>query len=412
VNTVIFLNTTESGTAREALKSTKELGYKVVVLTENIKHIQQVKRFQEVNELVYINQITFESAKFYIDEYILENNLSAILSFTDGYVAIASRLADQFTPNILNSKALEIMEDKLKTRIFFKDENFTPNFSSVENLLEKDNLTYPIIHKEKNSTGSKGVRRIDSPVELSNLDSMDSFVEEFINGEQYLVELLVIDRSPHVIAKIKQDVFKSEYDTYIINGYSLDKDSKMNSSEKHMIDTIVSKLDIRNAHIHIEYRIKDNEAKLIEINPRISGSGMYALLETALEKNYVTELLKFYLGHKIEVPKIKHSCFSRYFISDRNGVLSKVTGTAAALGTEGAKKVYIKPKQGQNIRCSESMGDRYGYVIGTGETPQEAKVKTMEAAKKIKFHVIKKRNLELILFIILVIILSAQFNNM
>ncbi len=304
------------------------------------------------------------------------------------------------------------MEDKLKTRIFFKDENFTPNFSSVENLLEKDNLTYPIIHKEKNSTGSKGVRRIDSPVELSNLDSMDSFVEEFINGEQYLVELLVIDKSPHVIAKIKQDVFKSEYDTYIINGYSLDKDSKMNSSEKHMIDTIVSKLDIRNAHIHIEYRIKDNEAKLIEINPRISGSGMYALLETALEKNYVTELLKFYLGHKIEVPKIKHSCFSRYFISDRNGVLSKVTGTAAALGTEGAKKVYIKPKQGQNIRCSESMGDRYGYVIGTGETPQEAKVKTMEAAKKVKFHVIKKRNLELILFIILVIIISAQFNNM
>ncbi|QVK21048.1 ATP-grasp domain-containing protein [Mycoplasmatota bacterium] len=410
---IIFINTTESGTSREVLKSAKRLGYKVILFTDNSKQDKERHRFTEVDELIYLEYLSYGDIKSYIERYILHfYEISAILSFLDGYVGMASRLADDFTDNILSSKALEIMENKLKTRMFFKDDSFTPKFSSLKDLLNKSHLNFPVVYKECTSTGSKGVKKINSKYELTNFVTSDAFIEEYIPGQQYMVEVLVKNSNPKIIAKIKQIILQTSYDTFIVKGYSLDKDFKLHTSEKEMINKIVSKLKIKNGHIHIEYKMNKDGVKLIEINPRISGAGMHALLEEGLGINYTDQMLKFYLKEDIQIPKLKNNCYAHYFLSNKGGILSRVTGRAKSIIQKDIKRLFIKPKQGQFIRLPKSMANRYGYIIGTGRTIEEARTNTLKASKNIKFHLVQESYLNLILFILLVLVLSLHLHNL
>ncbi|XMB86109.1 ATP-grasp domain-containing protein [Mycoplasmatota bacterium WC44] len=409
---VIFLNTTESGTCREILKSAKRLGYKVILFTDIMKQFLESEKYNEVDMLIYIEYITYDEIKPYILRYIIDDyEIEGIFSFIDGYVSVASKLADEFSNNVLNTKAIEIMEDKFKTRMLFKEESFTPNFSTLMEERDRPSLKFPLIFKESISSASKGVKRINSRDELTNFVTSEAFLEEYIPGKQYLIELLVKKGIPYVIAKIEQKISQTDFNTFIIKGYSLNKNFKLNMLEINMINKIVSKLDVQNGHFHIEYRKNKNGVKLIEINPRMSGSGMFALLEEALGINYTDEMLRFYLGEDITIPKIKKNCYAHYFLSNKQGVLSKVTGKLKTINTENINRVYIKPKAGQQIRTSESMADRYGYIIGTGISAKEAKMNTLAASKKIKFHILKNTYINLVLFVLLVIVLSLYFRN-
>ena len=52
----------------------------------------------------------------------------------------------------------------------------------------------------------------------------------------------------------------------------------------------------------------------------------------------------------------------------------------------GVKEVYIKPRKGAMMMPPISMGHRYGYVIASGDTADEAKTNAVNAASNIKFY--------------------------
>ena len=72
-------------------------------------------------------------------------------------------LCDEFCHNYTNSKAIEIMENKEKTRMFLKDQPYTPKFlfiqpgEAVSSNVFNSQLEFPVIVKSPKSTGSKDV---------------------------------------------------------------------------------------------------------------------------------------------------------------------------------------------------------------------------------------------------------------
>ena len=63
------------------------------------------------------------------------------------------------------------------------------------------------------------------------------------------------------------------------------------------------------------------------------------------------------------------------------------TGLPAAARSKGSERqgVYIKPRRGKLITPPTSRGDRYAYVIATGETDEAARANARAAAGKIRF---------------------------
>ncbi|QPQ33135.1 ATP-grasp domain-containing protein [Lysinibacillus sp. JNUCC 51] len=396
MKTIIFIGTNKSGSSREATRAAEKMGYFTVLFTNNEKQLQQRNAYPDIHKMILIDTSNIKIMK---DEILnLSKNgfeIKSIVSFVDPFVHIASILCDEFCDNKTSSTAIEMMEDKEKTRIFLKNQPYSPKFFLLKpNESVPNNLGFPLIVKSPKSTGSKDVLLANDTGQLekhlSHLRSKNPgetiMVEEYIEGPQYLVEALVYNRQANIIGIIEQEITQGK--RFIITGYGVlvKAPKEIQTGLEEVLQSIVKEFNIENGALHLELRLTKNGWKLIEINPRISGGAMNTMLHAAFGFNLVEETLKLFLGERPDInPKHRKFVYTKYVIVQSKGILEKVIGRNKATNSPGVVEVYVKPKKGALLTPPLSMGHRYAYVIAVGATLAEAKNKAYKAAKEIKF---------------------------
>ncbi|MFP7295727.1 ATP-grasp domain-containing protein [Neobacillus niacini] len=406
MKTIIFIGLNKSGSSREAVKAANNLGYYTVVFTDQEKQIQQRKEYIDVHLLTLLDLSNIEEIKQQID--LLQQlgyEIVIVTSFVANYVHTASLLADHYCGNNLSTEALAIMENKEKTRTFFARESFTPKFEIISKDIQPpfnvtcENLNFPVVVKCASSTGSKDVLYAENMGQLSgNAENLrikkpneTIIIEEYVHGDQYLVEVLVSNWEVQIGAVIKQEITKGK--RFIVTGYGVlaQVPFHIEESVRELIGTIVCRLNFKNGAFHLELRLTESGWKLIEINPRISGGAMNKMIKAAFGYSLVEETLKMLRGENPSLEKItNHYVFTQYVILGRKGVLKKVTGKKRAMATPGVVEVYVKPKSGTYLTPPLSMGHRYAYVIAKGETYDEAQTIAKQAANQLTFHLNKE----------------------
>lgn len=397
LKTIIFIGTNKSGSSREATKAAEKLGYFTVLFTSNERQFEQRTQYEDIHKMVLIDTTNIEAMKVQIVKLQqLGFDIKLIVSFVDPYVHVASLLSEYFCNNLTSPKAIEIMEDKEQTRQFLVDKTYSPRFNVTqpgEQLTEK--LTFPVIIKSPKSTGSKDVLFANNKKEyekhistLQNKYPTEPIItEEYIKGEQYLVEVVVEKQQPHIIAVIKQDITKGK--RFIITGYQLyaNVPKELLEGLKTLCQSIVESFELEIGAFHLELRLTNNGWKLIEINPRISGGAMNKMIEAAFGINLVEQTLKLYLGEQTDfTPTHAHYVYTKYLIVHHKGILEKITGKHRALKSPGIYDIYVKPKKGTVLIPPLSMGHRYAYIIAQGSTIKEAVARANRAASEIRFH--------------------------
>ncbi|KOP80365.1 biotin carboxylase [Lysinibacillus sp. FJAT-14745] len=396
MKTIIFIGTNKSGSSREAIRAAEKLGYFTVLFTNNEKQIQQRKAYPDVHKMIFIDTSNIEVMSKEIDKlFNIGLDIKTIVSFVDPFVHIASILCDEFCYNLTSSTAIEIMEDKEKTRDFLKNQPYSPNFVLKKpNESLSNNMEFPLIVKSPKSTGSKDVLLATNKSQLDkHLEFLQSknpnetvMIEEYIEGPQYLVEALVYKRQAQIIGIIKQEITKGK--RFIITGYGVlvEPPKDIQTGLEEVLNSIVKAFNIETGTLHLELRLTKNGWKLIEINPRISGGAMNNMLKAALGISLVEETLKLFLGEQPNVkPRYKKFVFTKYVIVEKKGILERVIGKNRATNSTGVVEVFVKPRKGTLLTPPLSMGHRYAYVIAEGATLAEAKNNAITAAKEIKF---------------------------
>ncbi|GAB0169317.1 ATP-grasp domain-containing protein [Lysinibacillus sp. CTST325] len=396
LKTIIFIGTNKSGSSREATKAAEKLGYFTVLFTNNEKQLQQRKAYPDIHKMILIDTSNIEDMKdeiYNLTKTGLE--IKSIVSFVDPFVHIASILCDEFCNNYTSSTAIEMMEDKEKTRNFLKNQPYSPKFFLLKpNESVSNNMAFPLIVKSPKSTGSKDVLLANDSDQLekhlSHLRSKNPretiMIEEYIEGPQYLVEALVYKRQANIIGIIEQEITQGK--RFIITGYGVlvKAPKEIQTGLEEVLQSIVNAFNIENGALHLELRLTKNGWKLIEINPRISGGAMNTMLHAAFGFNLVEETLKLFLGERPDInPRHRKFVYTKYVIVESKGILEKVIGRNRATNSPGVVDVYVKPKRGTLLTPPLSMGHRYAYVIAEGTTLEEAKNKAINAAKEIKF---------------------------
>jgi len=396
LKTIIFIGTNKSGSSREATRAAEKLGYYTVLFTNNEKQLQQRKAYPDIHKMILIDTSNIEDMKdeiYNLTKTGLE--IKSIVSFVDPFVHIASILCDEFCDNHTSSTAIEMMEDKEKTRNFLKNQPYSPKFFLLKpNESFSNNLAFPLIVKSPKSTGSKDVLLANDSDELkkhlSHLRSKNPretiMIEEYIEGPQYLVEALVYKRQANIIGIIEQEITQGK--RFIITGYGVlvKAPKEIQAGLEEVLQSIVKAFNIENGALHLELRLTKNGWKLIEINPRISGGAMNTMLHAAFGFNLVEETLKLFLGERPDInPKHRKFVYTKYVIVESKGILEKVIGRNRATNSPGVVDVYVKPRRGTLLTPPLSMGHRYAYVIAEGATLAEAKNRANNAAKEIKF---------------------------
>jgi biotin carboxylase len=402
LKTIVFISTNKSGSSREAIKAAAQLGYLTVVFTNKEKQMHQREEYTDVHEMIFIDIEDFSAMKEEIHKLQFQGKeIMTIISFVNSYVHTASLLCDEFCKNYASSEAIHRMESKLETRVVLKEQPYNLSFFTVDpadidsfnTAIQK--CVFPVMIKSPTSTGSKDVLLAENERSLKKQvkrlaekhPEEPIIIEEYIDGDQYLIEALVYQGRPFIAGILEQEI--TEGKRFIITGYGVltDVPKEMQVAIEEVLCSVVTQLKIKNGPLHLEMRQSKNGWKLIEINPRISGGAMNKMLHKAFGFNLVEETLKLALGETPSLERTKNNTvFTQYMIVSTKGILEKVTGKNRAKKSPGVIDVYIKPRKGTVLTPPLSMGHRYAYIMASGSNMDEAKKLAKAAAGHIKFH--------------------------
>ncbi|MCA1031118.1 ATP-grasp domain-containing protein [Bacillus timonensis] len=401
METIVFLGTNKSGTSRDVIKEAVKMGFYAVVFTDRSKFLSQRKEFEEVHELILLDLSSEIEIRQKLDELMSQGkDLKGIMSVIDPFVFLAAKLGKEYCHSPLSLECIKQLEDKAVARSLLKGHHSVPFFDIVEIDQDVNQYLYgmknfPLIVKSPVSNGSKDVFLAENKLELERsllilkkkFPKSPILIEEYLEGPQYLVEVLAYRGKYEIVAVVKQEVTK--YERFIVTGYHFP--SKLSSEAflelQETISSVLYKLNMQNGSCHFEMRLVDSKWKIIEINPRMSGGAMNRIIETGCGVNLAKETIKLVLGEKPEITWQYEKYIFAYFMTIQSaGTLLKVTGKNRASSFPGVEEVYIKPRKGMLLTPPTSMGHRYAYVLASGTSSEEAKQRAQEAAKQIKFY--------------------------
>lgn len=404
MDTIIFIETNKSGSSREAIKAAEKLNFFTVLLTNKPNFIEERNTFPDVHQMILTNINDYDTINKTIEK--LEKtgmNIKGIFSFIDSFVSVAARLSEKFCSNIVSAQAIYQMENKILTRNILKNLPISLKYliykptDSLKSILKKaKKIKFPLIVKSPSSTGSKDVLLAKDKDELiasiqfllGKCPNEEILLEEYIEGPQYLVEILVENGEVHIIAVIEQEV--TLFERFIVTGYSLlgQVDEELYNRLFDISNSVIKAFHMENGACHLELRRRNDIWKLIEINPRISGGAMNDMIKIGYGINLVQETIQLMLGNKPSLNKKHYKyVYTHYLTVESKGELMKVTGKKRSSNYPGVEKIYIKPKKGTFLQPPTSMGHRYGYVLAASYNKTEAKKIALEAAKEISFQI-------------------------
>ncbi|MFE8699258.1 ATP-grasp domain-containing protein [Cytobacillus sp. FJAT-54145] len=404
LNTIVFIGVNKSGSSRDAIKAAEKMGYFTVVFTNRDRQIEQREEYPDVHEMIFIDTENLSIMRDEIKKLQIQGKeIKTIVSFINSYIHTASLLCDEFCQSIGTPDAIFKMEDKVETRNALEGQPYNPKFFIVNPndsySLMYEKLNFPVMVKSPKSTGSKDALFAENPHRLQ--DQMKKLtekypeesiiIEEYIDGDQYLVEAIIHNSKVYTAAIIEQEITQGK--RFIVTGYGVlaSVPEEIQTGVEGVLNSIVSELGLKNGSLHLELRHSKNGWKLIEVNPRISGGAMNQMIHAAFGYNVVEETLKLYLGETpILKPKRKNFVFTQYMIISKKGILERVTGRNRARRSPGVIDVYIKPRKGTRLIPPLSMGHRYAYVMAAGHSLEEAKANAKNAANEIEFHLIEE----------------------
>lgn len=366
----------------------KEMGYNVVLLTDRKKLLSQKHEFPEVDKMCYVEKM--ETVMFTIERLVKQGfTIGAVLSFIDPFVSLASRIQGELGLFALSSDALFLLEDKTRFRNTLSGLSSSPFFTIYDGTSTVEYPGHPIIIKPPASNGSKDVILVKSEPEFKKsikIAKHPVLIEEYLQGPQYLIEVMVVEGKIHVLGILEQEIMNGE--RFIVTGYQFPAALNEINETKLFdeIEAIIAKIALHNGNCHLEMRLVGEEWKLIEINPRMSGGAMNRILLEGTGVNVAKEVINLNLGMEpnLEASKM-NSVYAKFITIGARGRLVKVTGKNRALKHKGVKEVYVKPRKGTVLIKPRSLGQRYAYVLAIGKTPEEAKRIAVESAKEIRF---------------------------
>ncbi|MDO5445387.1 MAG: ATP-grasp domain-containing protein [Eubacteriales bacterium] len=306
----------------------------------------------------------------------------------DGICSIASDLAS-ITVNYISSamgligNSLECTErstNKYAMRKSF-EENLDPSPRSylVKSLkdLEGKELSYPIIVKPVDRSGSRGITKlldesglfqaIESAIEQSF--QKEAVVEEFVEGQEYSVECISWNGKHHFLAMTKKYTTGAPH--FIETGHLEPAMVEISVLEqvKKIVYHALDSLKITNGASHSELKITDDGTiRLIEIGGRMGGDFIGSnLVELSTGIDYTRAVLETCLGiePKLEQEKATGAAAVRFVFSNEDLQVLERLKREHPLYLVAQSEVFCTNRP---IMDSSS---RYGFYLMKADTPED-----------------------------------------
>ena len=224
-------------------------------------------------------------------------------------------------------------------------------------------------HKEELATFLKKVfKGIDAAYkEDGGKWSPKVLVEEFMEGQQYSIDVYVTDAGkmtfcPMVSVKTGKSIGFDDFFGYLQMTPTLLNDESIAEAE-NVAEQAIRALGLRSTSVHIELLKTERGWKVIELGPRVGGF-RHMLYEFAYDFNHTANDILTRLPKKTHVKKKgKGYAAAMKFFAKKEGKLTKLAGIKKIQDLKSLKKLYINKKVGDSCKFAKHGGSSVFNVI-------------------------------------------------
>lgn len=259
-----------------------------------------------------------------------------------------------------------------------------------------DALTYPVVVKPSTGSGSVGVRLcaersavVDHAAALLGTATNERaqavprlvLVERFVTGPEYSVETF----DDRVIAVVAKHLGPAPY--FVETGH--DAPAPLPPAAAAALgDTALAALRALGlgwGAAHTELRLSAAGPVVIEVNPRLAGGMIPALLRYALGVDLVDAVVCRAAGRPVALdPRHRTHASIRFALTREPGVVRALSGLAEAVATPTVTTAGFSVSVGDDLAITHSFRDRVGYAIAAGEDPHTTADCALRAAAEIR----------------------------
>lgn len=281
-----------------------------------------------------------------------------------------------------DQRSTDLTTNKFKMREALRSSGLPcPSFQLIVSREEMDTLglSYPLIIKPTDRSGSRGVSLVQGPDELGNAyENAMSFsfndqiiVEEFIVGKEYSVEMISYQGKHHFLEVTEK---WTTGPPNFIETMHLEPSDLSDPKIEEVIELTISALDqlgIENGASHTEIKVDDSgKIWFIEIAGRMGGDFIGSdLIQNSTGIDNLANIIRVALGEEPEFPdnRLKRATLVKFIFNEKD---KKVL--------DGLKKDYagllvryeLEDKELIDQKISHSA-QRSGYFIITGNSRDE-----------------------------------------
>lgn len=294
-----------------------------------------------------------------------------------GLCGISKEIAIRATNKHLMREAFEAFGAPSPKSILTKDEE------DAWRIFCEEFDTNAILKPSRNS-GSRGIAKVENGIAKDVFVSLyrraldesrdhQVLIEQFIEGPEFSVEVIVWKGEPHVLAVTDKKTTEAPY--FVELGHNQPSVYPEDVQQKLKDGAIAGckALGLTCCAAHCELKIQNGEAYLMEIGARMGGDFISTeLTHLSSGIDMVAATIDAVLGVEPNLTPIeeKHGVAIRYFTPGPGKVVSIENTETLSCPDVYDAEIYVK--EGDEVREVKSSLDRSGHVIVTAATPKEA----------------------------------------
>ncbi|MGN1167993.1 MAG: ATP-grasp domain-containing protein [Lachnospiraceae bacterium] len=354
--------------------------------------------FDLADKIYYENTTDYEK----VLEIARKEQIDGIVTAgTDVAVITIGKVCDEMGLSGLSFDAAKIAANKLLMKTKYEEHGVrTAKFREIpldaaDVEARVSNLSFPLIFKSVDSSGSRGIVRVDSEDGFDNAiknvrentRSDYYIVEEFIEGEEFGAQAFVYRGEVKFILPHGDYVFHGDTGVPIGHFAPYELNPRVIQDAKEQLTAAIHAMDLDNCAINADFILKDNQTYVLEIGGRSGATCLAELVSIYYGFDYYEKILRSALGEDIsfECDTCAVPNASMLLMSDKDGTILSQTNHNSK--DDNIVDIQFDYKPGDPVHKFHVGPHRIGHVITKGDTLDSAVETLHRALDNIEIHI-------------------------
>ena len=362
------------------IKKAKELGYFTFAVDAN----PNAPGFKFADEYAVISIVDEKACLEYAKEKQVDGVLTAATDYgvlTAAYIAREMRLPgiDYEVAKVIKNK-YSVRKCLYENRVDDTEQAYLVNEATDLEML-KERLTYPVMVKPCDGSGSRGAGRVDSSANLADACRLAmsssitgrAVVETFIVGEEYGIESFVENGNIHIMAVMKK--WMTAPPNYAELGHAVPSglNPQTESYVKKCVIRAIETLKVNFGSVNMDALItEDGKVYIVDIGARMGGNLIGShIIPIGTGVDYMSNIIRAAVGDNVDFASAGACPVATRLLALSPGVVKELPDFCA-IEEECGVKIEHHLHPGDEITPYRTNLDGCGYVVATRDNVADA----------------------------------------